>query len=174
MLERGGSTITVVPEVQRVKFFKNFWNVAYSSIASLTRYPLPAIYRHPSPDLPMPRPYVDPITAPLILEHTRTMIRGILEELLAVGRALGFPDTEDGLPSSVIDVTIDRTESIHARADSNHKPSMLLDIENGKPIEVEVIVGEVVRMARERNIPIPVSTLTATTTSDNAIYAAEN
>ncbi|EIN08944.1 6-phosphogluconate dehydrogenase C-terminal domain-like protein, partial [Punctularia strigosozonata HHB-11173 SS5] len=155
MLAAGGSTVKVVPEVQRIKFYKNFWNVAYSSIASLTRYPLPAIYRHPGSNSPMPKPYVDPINGSLIEQHTLPVIRGVLEELLAVGRALGFPDTEDGLPSSVIDATINRTRDIHVRADSTHKPSMLLDIENGKPIEVEVIVGEVVRMARERNVPIP-------------------
>jgi len=33
---------------------------------------------------------------------------------------------------------------------------MLLDAENGQPIEVEVILGEVVRMAKEQNVDIPV------------------
>ena len=34
---------------------------------------------------------------------------------------------------------------------------MLLDAENGRPIEVEVILGEVVRMAKEKGVPVPVS-----------------
>jgi 2-dehydropantoate 2-reductase len=34
---------------------------------------------------------------------------------------------------------------------------MLLDAKKGKPIEVEVILGEVVRMAKERGVPVPVS-----------------
>jgi 2-dehydropantoate 2-reductase len=34
---------------------------------------------------------------------------------------------------------------------------MLLDLKNGLPIEVEVILGEVVRMAKERGVDIPVS-----------------
>ena len=38
-----------------------------------------------------------------------------------------------------------------------HVPSMLLDIEKGLPIEVEVVVGEVVRMAKYRNVDVPVS-----------------
>ena len=37
ILEGGGSTITVVPEIQRKKFAKNFWNVAFSSFSTLTR-----------------------------------------------------------------------------------------------------------------------------------------
>lgn len=70
---------------------------------------------------------------------------------------MGFPDTEDGLPSSIVDTTISRTVDMHVKPDSTHKPSMLLDSERGQPIEVEVIVGEVVRMAKERNVDIPVS-----------------
>jgi ketopantoate reductase len=34
---------------------------------------------------------------------------------------------------------------------------MLLDAEKGQPIEVEVILGEVVRMAKERQVDMPVS-----------------
>jgi hypothetical protein len=37
ILEAGGSTITIVPEIQRKKFAKNFWNVGFSSFATLTR-----------------------------------------------------------------------------------------------------------------------------------------
>jgi ketopantoate reductase len=36
---------------------------------------------------------------------------------------------------------------------------MLLDVERGQPIEVEVIFGSVVRMAKERGIDMPVSGL---------------
>lgn len=37
MLKDGGSTVTVVPEIQRLKFAKNFWNLAFASFATLTR-----------------------------------------------------------------------------------------------------------------------------------------
>jgi len=37
---------------------------------------------------------------------------------------------------------------------------MLLDAEKGQPIEVEVILGEVVRMAKERQVDMPVSIAT--------------
>ena len=39
---------------------------------------------------------------------------------------------------------------------SSHKPSMMLDMERGQPIEVEVILGEVVRMAQEAGVEVPV------------------
>lgn len=38
ILTAGGSDITVVPEIQRMKFSKNFWNVAFSSFATLTKF----------------------------------------------------------------------------------------------------------------------------------------
>lgn len=40
---------------------------------------------------------------------------------------------------------------------NTHTPSMLLDAQKGLPIEVEVIFGEVVRIARGLCIPVPVS-----------------
>jgi len=36
-----------------------------------------------------------------------------------------------------------------------HTPSMLLDARRGRPFEVEVILGEVVRMARSVGVDIP-------------------
>jgi len=39
---------------------------------------------------------------------------------------------------------------------NTHTPSMLLDAQKGLPIEVEVIFGEVVRIARELDVPVPV------------------
>ena len=46
---------------------------------------------------------------------------------------------------------------LHVVPDSTHKPSMMLDMENNRPIEVEAILGEIVRMARIRGVAIPVS-----------------
>jgi 2-dehydropantoate 2-reductase len=74
-----------------------------------------------------------------------------------LGRALGFSDSPSGLPSSTVEVAIENTRVIHITPHSSHKPSMLLDVERGQPIEVEVIFGEIVRMARERKVDVPVS-----------------
>lgn len=39
--------------------------------------------------------------------------------------------------------------------------SVFLDAQKGQPIEVEVILGEVVRMAKERHVNIPVGSMGA-------------
>ena len=71
------------------------------------------------------------------------------------GRALGFPESD--LPSSIVNDTVEITARLHRSPESTHRPSMLLDSESGRPIEVENIFGEVVRMARQHNVDMPVS-----------------
>lgn len=70
---------------------------------------------------------------------------------------MGWPDEEGGLPSSLASGTIARTAALHSSPEANQFPSMLLDYRNASPIEVEVVFGQVIRIARERNVPVPVS-----------------
>jgi len=152
----GGSEIIIVPEVQRTKFVKNFWNVAFSSYSTLTQQRLPALWRPPPPDPAFPyTPYVSPTTADHIMKYTTPNIKAILEELVVLGRALGYPDSENGVPSTLPETVIETSREGHIVPESSHKPSMLLDSEKGQPIEVEVIFGEVVRMAHQRGIEMP-------------------
>ncbi|KAF8168580.1 hypothetical protein BJ912DRAFT_1001516 [Pholiota molesta] len=125
-----GSTVNIVPEIQRHKFSKNFWNVAFSSFTTLTQYTVPAIYRAPPAD---PSISYTPF----------------------VRRALGFPDSPDGLPSSVIDGAIDGTRKF-TQGRTAHMSQHAARRAEGLPIEVEVILGEVVRMAKAHNVPLPV------------------
>ncbi|KAF8062298.1 ketopantoate reductase PanE/ApbA-domain-containing protein [Lyophyllum atratum] len=156
ILKAGGSDVTIVPEVQRCKFAKNFWNVGFSSFSTLTQQRLPALWRLPPSDPASPyTPYVSPTTADLITKYTLPNIKAILQELVVLGRALGYPDSENGLPSTLPDAVMEGARKLHVVPDSFHKPSMLLDAEKGQPIEVEVIFGEVVRMAQERGVEMP-------------------
>ena len=70
---------------------------------------------------------------------------------------MGIPDSPSGIPHSIIDFTMQDTLGNHVKETSTHRPSMLLDAEKGRPIEVEAIVGEVVRMARKGGVDVPVS-----------------
>ncbi|KAF5325540.1 hypothetical protein D9619_009859 [Psilocybe cf. subviscida] len=156
ILESGGVIVSVAPEIQRHKFNKNLWNIAFSSVATLTRQTAPSIFRPPPPDPSQSyAPYVYDTTAHLIDEYTIPNIISLLEEVVDVGRALGFPDTPEGLPSSAIRGAVDGMRALYSKPDSNHVNSMLLDLRQGKPLEVEVIVGEVVRMGKARNVPVP-------------------
>ena len=115
-------------------------NLAFASFATLGRQPLPAVFQ---------RPEVEEVVVPVV--------RAVLREAMMVGRAMGFG--EKVLPESAGEEIIESTGKIHRRPDSKHRPSMLLDAESGRPIEVEVIVGEVVRQARLHGVEVPVSFL---------------
>lgn len=146
----------------------------YSVGGSLfVRCSLTSLFRPPPTNVPY-EPYLDPVTADRVNLYTRKWIKDILDECVrlgvsylstytfhrahaTIGRAMGFPDSEDGLPSSIVENSMKTSEKNYSGPDSNHNPSTLLDIEKGAPIEVEVIWGETVRLAKERNVDVPVS-----------------
>jgi 2-dehydropantoate 2-reductase len=91
MIEKGGSTAKIVPEIQRLKFTKNLWNLAFSAISTLTGYSLPAIFRAPPQNGEAYEPYVSDTTRKHIDEYTIPVIRAILEEALTLGaRSLNY------------------------------------------------------------------------------------
>lgn len=81
-------------------------------------------------------------------DELRRHLAGVMEEIwAAVPRVLGraFPES------------MARPEKILRSTERNKgaKPSMLLDWEEGKPLELEVILGNPVRIARERGVEMP-------------------
>ncbi|KAJ4488322.1 ketopantoate reductase PanE/ApbA-domain-containing protein [Lentinula aciculospora] len=146
--------INIYPEIQRRKFAKNMLNIAYAACACLTRCSLTSLFRPPPTETPY-ETYLDPATADRVNLYTRKWIEDILNECVHLGRAMGFPDSEDGLPWGIVEHSMKTSEKNYSGPDANHNPSTLLDIEKGTPIEVEVIWGEAVRLAKERNIEVP-------------------
>lgn len=177
ILKSGGSEVTVVPEIQRHKFSKNFWNCVLGASAALVRYPLPSIFRprHRDPGQDTTEPGTEsttgagndeplhaatsdvPYRTPVIREHTIPFLYDALMELYTLGRVLFPPSESDpGLDPDVVKRTLKNTAVIHTRTDSTHRPSMLVDIEMGRPMELDVVIGEVVRLGREKGVPVPV------------------
>ncbi|KAF5372861.1 hypothetical protein D9758_001753 [Tetrapyrgos nigripes] len=156
ILKRGGGIVEIAGEIQRKKFAKDYFNIAYASFATLTNYTVPAIFRPPPSD-PSTRysPYVHPKTAGHIEEYTLGALKAVFSEMESLARALGYPDSEQGIPSSFTKHAFDFNRELHITPDNAHVPSMLLDARKGLPIEVEVIVGEVVRMARANKVSVP-------------------
>jgi 2-dehydropantoate 2-reductase len=72
------------------------------------------------------------------------LVRRIMEETEAVGAKLGLE-----LPIT-IDQRIAGAEKV-----GEHKTSMLQDLEAGRPIELEAIVGAVVELGERLNVPMP-------------------
>lgn len=78
----------------------------------------------------------------------------MFHEVVAVGRALGYD--ESIIPTAAIDASISETALINKRPGHRHKPSMLLDLEQHQPLELDVILGDVIRRARVLHVDIPV------------------
>ena len=82
------------------------------------------------------------------------ILKSVMLELEAVGRAMGFD--EHDLPPSAMD-TLERTRKLHQNPEETFRPSILIDVENGRPMELEVVLGHVVKAAKEHHVNIPVS-----------------
>ncbi|KAI5826585.1 6-phosphogluconate dehydrogenase C-terminal domain-like protein [Schizophyllum commune Tattone D] len=157
MFVSGGGTAEIVPEIQRRKYAKNALNVTFSGICALTRYPFTSFFR-PPPSEPSHTYtiYVHPSTAQQIQDYSIPVIKGVLDEMVTLGHTLGFtPDSVDGLPATWAADALEMTRKGQSTPQAAHRPSTMVDIEHGDPIEVEVIWGEVIRLAKERGVPMP-------------------
>jgi len=72
------------------------------------------------------------------------LVRRIMEETIAVGAKLGLE----------VPITIDQRIA-GAEKVGEHKTSMLQDLEAGRPIELEAVVGAVVELSDRLNVPMP-------------------
>lgn len=80
-----------------------------------------------------------------------SMINQILTEAMAVGRAAGYEEAD--LPQALIQEIPEAARAMHK---SGFTPSSLLDVLLEKPFELEVTLGEVIKMAATRNVSVPV------------------
>jgi len=115
-------------DVRSLTSFIERRNAAYSSLCTVSRVTLEELLSEPH------------------LEFVNATVREIMGEIVLVARASGISTT------SLEDEAID---AMRRTKPSCFKPSMLLDLEANRPLEVEVILGEVVRKAVEIGVPVP-------------------
>ena len=77
-------------------------------------------------------------------EGSRDLVRRLMLEVEAVGGAYGLHP----------DIGVDQRLEGAARV-GHHRTSMLQDVEAGRPLEVEALVGSVIEMGRRRDVPTP-------------------
>jgi len=82
----------------------------------------------------------DIVTSPV----TSDLVRTLMEEVDAVARALGVE----------VPLTIEKRMA-GAAALGEHRTSMLQDLEAGRPLEVDALVGAVVELAGDAGVPVP-------------------
>ncbi len=77
-------------------------------------------------------------------ERNRALIRTLMEEVVRVASAYGIE-----LP-----IGIDQRMEA-AAAVAGHKTSMLQDLEAGKPLEIDALLGAVIELAQTRSVEVP-------------------
>jgi 2-dehydropantoate 2-reductase len=82
------------------------------------------------------------------------LIRSLMLEILAIGRAAGYDIGEDEVDKMISNVRVLHKDKVK---ESKHVPSMLLDAREGRPMELEGVIGELVRMAEKGGVQAPVS-----------------
>ncbi|KZT00182.1 6-phosphogluconate dehydrogenase C-terminal domain-like protein [Laetiporus sulphureus 93-53] len=172
ILIAGGAHVEIEPEIQRVKYNKNVYNVCFGVIPAITRFPTTAIfYSSHSPEKKQtPTANTDDSLAaasasktaglcsasPVIAANTLPWLYDCITEIHALGTTL-FPERDAGPainPNLAADV-LAFTSDMYGGGHYAHRPSTLVDVEVGRPTEVEVILGELVRMARREGVAVP-------------------
>ena len=78
-------------------------------------------------------------------EHT---VRTVMEEIVAVGQSQGVTFPPRCVETKMNDAIGEAEET---------QASLQYDLDNGKPLELDEILGAVVRIGREADIPVPAS-----------------
>ncbi|KAF5614091.1 2-dehydropantoate 2-reductase [Fusarium sp. NRRL 25303] len=129
LLKAGGTSVEVHPNIQIERWKKLVANAAWNPICALSQC----------------RDVQFLSTSPVAMDCAQ----GVMREVVAVGNAVLGPGSLD---EAVIEHQLKRTA---ARKWPGVEPSMMADILSGKQVEVTVIVGEVIELARERGVPTP-------------------
>lgn len=153
VLSCGGSTVIKSDDIEALRWSKLLWNISWGGVCLTSRQPVIEILR------------------PEAMPYTCGVARRLMCELILVARANGID--EHRLPTSIIDDVFDLTQSqspaifvnpadpsISAREPTHllpddFKPSILVDLERGRPMELEPIFGNLVARARRVGVDTP-------------------
>lgn len=125
-LKRAGADAEVSAEIQQMRWSKFIFIAPFSGIGAVTRVPAGEI---------MPDP------------ETRALLEAAMREVEAVACAKGIALDADIVP---------RTLAFCDAMAPDQTASMQRDIQEGKPSELEAIIGAMVRMGAEMEVPVPV------------------
>ncbi|KAF9891613.1 hypothetical protein FE257_003624 [Aspergillus nanangensis] len=125
LLHQGETNVSVVDDIQRPKWEKVVWNCAWNAVTALTLVDTHA-WLSSSPD-------AEPWT------------RRLMREVIAAGQACGV-----SLQDELVEQLMDRIHSLPPI-----QTSMQMDHVHGRQMEIEVILGYPLRVAREHGVQTP-------------------
>ncbi|KAG9104726.1 hypothetical protein FRC06_011620 [Ceratobasidium sp. 370] len=151
LVKNGGGTAELVHNIEAARWKKIIWNAGFSTFATLGNATLPDICHEParSYTIPVVRGFMEEASA--VHVWLPQLLTGV--QVVAVARAQGMDESD--LPLSSIDEAVDLTLSEYGTGGPAYKPSMLVDFLAERPMEIEVIIGGVLRYAHGGNVLTP-------------------
>ncbi|PWZ02742.1 6-phosphogluconate dehydrogenase C-terminal domain-like protein [Testicularia cyperi] len=142
----GGGTGKVVDDIESIRWQKVLWNASWGGLSTLSRQPVNALLQEET------------------LHYSAGVVRRIMLEIMYVARSCGIGESR--FPAAAIDQAFNitlNTTTIPGVAEPgkggalapNFKPSILLDLEYNRPMEMEPIIGNIVAFARKNNVDTP-------------------
>ena len=126
----GGATAPVFDDIQPLRWLKVAINGSWNPVTALTLCD-DANYLRSS-------------------DNSENMIRKIMREIGRVATAEGYPNA---ITEEIIEKDLERPKS--RLAEGGKEPSMLVDIRAHRPIEVEAILGNTLRIAQRHGVETP-------------------
>lgn len=127
-MKSAGIRATYSPDIEQELWAKFLWVTTFAGVTSLCRCAIGKIVQDPA---------------------AFEFYIGCLDEALAVARAHKI-----SLRPNIREEIISKSEQ-YRHTGSESKASMLVDIENGRPTEIEALNGTIVRLARAAEIAVP-------------------
>jgi 2-dehydropantoate 2-reductase len=127
----GGLKAEALPDVRPAQWSKLVFNAAVNPVAALT-----GLHHDP---------HFAAVDEPTDLGH---LVHGLVDEGKAVARAAGVELHDDPWEMNVL----------ATKRGSAHYPSMLEDVDERRPTEIELITGSVVREAERQGVSVPLHT----------------
>ncbi|KAM0438680.1 hypothetical protein ACHAPT_001436 [Fusarium lateritium] len=147
LLKTGGATAHHVADIQVERWKKLLINGSENPICALCRLRDAEFFQ----------------SSPEAIPFTRD----VMSEIAATAQAAGHSDIDEGVVQTQL-------ELLTKRPLPGVTPSMMADVLGGRQMEVDVILGNTVRIAREHQVPTPLlRALFALTTALNTSIAAE-
>ncbi|KAF9189936.1 hypothetical protein BGZ51_009148 [Haplosporangium sp. Z 767] len=123
LCKQGGIEVTIADSIQNYRWQKLVWNGSMNPICILS-------------DLWT-------VSDVLANEDYKKMVETTMKEIAALAEALGYP-----MPPTLVENSMKTSAQLAV----GYKASMVIDLEEGRPMETEVILSNPVRLAEERKL----------------------
>lgn len=141
LFRNGGANVDVYDDIQEMRWKKLMLNVGWNPVCALTMLDDTDFLNSSDDTLSDTTPLLPPLD----------FVRSLMAEIANIARKLGYDKINDSAIESILDRVLSRL-----KAGPAVEPSMKADVRNNRPMEVEIIVGNAVRVAKRVGVSCPV------------------